>query len=67
MSNNRKPTPVPMFPDGCDLPLFSGTAPRVEVPQFTPEGPANPRLFPQASMDELAAEVKAQERRRNGR
>jgi hypothetical protein len=59
-----KPAPLPMVPDGADLPLFSDTCPRVEIEPYIPEGPANPRLFPQASMSELAAEVKAQKARK---
>lgn len=58
-----KPTQPAMFATE-DLPLFSGTAPRVEAEPYRPEGPANLRLFPQASMAELAAEVKAQKARR---
>lgn len=49
-----------MFAASCaDLPLFSGTAPRVAVEVFEPAGPAQPRLIAVPDMPTLAAEFKA--------
>jgi hypothetical protein len=56
----RKPRQAQMFAASCaDLPLFSGTAPRVAVEVFEPAGPAQPRLIAVPDMPTLAAEFKA--------
>jgi hypothetical protein len=58
----RRPKQSEMFADGADLPLFSGTAPRVAAEVFEAPGPAQPRLIPTPDMPTLAAEFKANRR-----